>query len=146
MIAKWYQEKKATLKSSKEDDNSEEGKKKSGKGPAKTKATKKKQGPAKKNAATKSGRGVKRHVHADVVIINAFMHRSATRMEIQEKHKLSDGTLKAIVIVGLMPHKSANFADIGRALLAKCKDGSGMTKGECINARDEMLAAETLAD
>ena len=104
------------------------------------------QGPAKKKATKKSGKGVKRPVHADAVIIKAFMHHSAKRMEIQAKCKLSDGTLNTIGIVGLMPHKSANFADIGRALLAKCKDGSGMTKGECIKARDEMLAAEMSAD
>ena len=85
-------------------------------------------------------------VHADAVIINAFMHLSATKMEIQAKCKLSDGTRKTIGLVGLMPHKSANLADICRALLAKCKDGSGITNGKCIKARDEMLAAEMLAD
>ena len=129
MIAKWYEvereKKKATRKSTNEDGL---------------------QGPAKKKATKKSGKGVKRPVHADAVGINAFMHLSTKKMEIQAKCKLSDGTLKSIGIVGLMSHSSANFADTGRALLAKCKDGSGMTKGECMKARDEMLAAEMLAD
>ena len=92
---------------------------KSGKGPAKKKAAKKKQGPGKKKATKKSSKGVKRPVHADAVIVNAFMHLSAKRMQIQAKCKLSDGTLNTIGIDGLMPHKSANLADIGRARLAK---------------------------
>ena len=105
-------------------------------GPAKKKATAKKkagpaQTPAKRKAQGPTQKPGRTIAHADAVIIKAFISINANRMEIQAKCQLADGTKKTIGIVGLYLHKSANFAQIGETLLARCNDESGMTKKAC---------------
>ena len=130
MIALWHHDQQGPAK------KKATAKKKAG--PAQTPAEKKAQGPTRKPGPTLA--------HADAVIINAFISINANRMEIQAKCKLADETNKTIGMVGVYLHTSTNFAQIGKTLIARCNDRSGMTKKEVVKARDEMLAAERFAD
>ena len=104
------------------------------------------QAKAKEEKVAAGAAGKKALKHADAVIIKAFMHCSSKRMEIQGKCHLSDGSYKTIGIVGLYLQNSANFAEIGKVLLAKCNEGSGYTKAEIVEARYAMLRNTKFAD
>ena len=89
----------------------------------------------------------KKMKHADAIIISPFIstHKDKGRIGIQAKCKLADGSIKTVGIVGLHFHNSPNSVAFGKALLAKCKEGTLITKADIVTARDAMLSEEWTA-
>ena len=80
---------------------------------------------------------------ADAIVMKAFLCVASTRMDIHANCRMPDGSNKTIGITALLIGRSANFKSIGEKLLAAAP---GMTKGQVVKARDDMLLAEMEAN
>ena len=99
-------------------------------GLAQKKATKKTlvHGAAAKKALVHEDATEKTFVHGVAVILKTSSSCNDTRVEIQARCKLADGSEKTIGIVGLMSNRTTKFAEIDRAIIATCNENCGITK------------------